>query len=208
MKPKALVLFSGGFDSVVTLHEVMRRGYEPELFFIDYGQRNKQQELSCAEYWKDKYKLQLGILKLNSFSWSDSKLYKMNEIGEYDKSDDKVQYIEMRNLIFLSYAVSYAQSQGILDIFAGIIDGQYEDSNMHFVKLFDTLIYSTTGIQLIAPFGFMNKYELKDYAIKTLGLDLKEVLEHSISCNLVDVFGNPCGKCLDCKVIEEFHKEI
>ena len=132
----------------------------------------------------------------------------MNENGEYNKSDDKVQYIEMRNLIFLSYAVSYAQSQGILDIFAGIIDGCYEDGNMHFVKLFDTLIYSTTGIQLIAPFGFFSKERVKDYAVNTLGLDLKEILDHSISCNLVDEFGRPCGKCGDCESIEKFRKEI
>jgi 7-cyano-7-deazaguanine synthase len=204
-KPKALLLFSGGFDSVVLLHEVLQLGYNPELLFVEYGQRNHEWELAHAEYWKEKYNLQLNILPLN-LSWSNSALLTKGEISA-DEVDN--QYLEMRNLIFLSYALSYAEHNKIWDIFFGILGGTYNDASPQFAKLFDSLAYNTTGIQVSAPFSLYSKDQVKDYAVNVLHLDMKEILEHTISCNVPDPkTGEPCGICLDCKVINEYKKEF
>ncbi|AEZ50472.1 QueC-like queuosine biosynthesis [Bacillus phage BCD7] len=213
MENNAVVLFSGGFDSIVLLHEVMNRGQKPFLLFFDYGQKNRIQEMNNAHYWARKYQLEMGILELPSInSWSKAKMLRDNQVAgeEIDKADESIQYIEMRNLIFLAYASSIAESIGAIDIYTAIIDGCYADGNARFVKSFDSMLFSITDqkIQVVAPFALNSKDQVKDYAVNVLGLDLAEILAHSISCNLPDSDGFPCGKCGDCESIRKYEQEI
>lgn len=209
MTNKSLLLFSGGFDSVVLLRQLISQGIKPELLFIDYGQKNRKEELKHTDYWADKYSLNAEVLTLPSFNWSGSAIQSSSE-GEVDKADDSIQYIEMRNLIFSSYAISIAQSKGLIDIYMAILEGNYADSTPGFIKSLDALAMNSVGIQILAPFLYCGKFDLSDLVIENTvrGWSLREILDHSISCNLVDDEGKPCGECSDCKCIEEIKNNL
>jgi 7-cyano-7-deazaguanine synthase len=198
-KPKALLLFSGGYDSVILLHELVDAGMNVHVMYVDYGQTVAQTEIKHFDYWVEKFDLQKNaeLLTLPSIEWSKSTMLG----GESTGDELKDEYVEMRNLIFLGYATSYAQAKGIKGIYAGFIHGEYyDDTNPLFVKAFDTLITATAGIEFNAPYVELTKGDITE--MNTDIIDLEEVLAHSITCN-TPIDNEPCGKCAGCKVIDE-----
>lgn len=195
----SLLLFSGGFDSVVLLNDLVSSGNRPELFFIDYGQRNSNWEFNHTVYWGKKFDLQIYRLQIPPILWTQSKLFG-DGLSDYDKTAETSHYIEMRNLIFISYALSYAESKKYFDVYLALISGTYADSTPSFIKAMDSLAYSAIDMEVSSPYVHLSKYQLVDI-VKDLDASLEEILEHSISCNLVNHDGIPCGECLDCEAI-------
>ena len=105
-KTKVIVLCSGGFDSVVLMHHVREMlGYDEEIYalFFDYGQRNVAMGRECSKKVALKLKAKWKDVKLPKFNWTSGEFYANENGGESP-------YLEYRNLIFLSYAFSIAQS--------------------------------------------------------------------------------------------------
>jgi 7-cyano-7-deazaguanine synthase len=202
-KPKALILFSGGFDSVVLLHDLLKQGYYPILLFISYGQKPLEQELNHARYWSKKYNLFMKLLTIQPFSWSKSAMFEHGE--EYVDEVDN-DYIELRNLVFFSYAASMAESLKIKTIASAILFNNFPDTNPTFCKGFDSMLYSISGIELYTPYQMMDKEGLGDFA-KESGFNLREILDNSISCN-VPVGSKPCGECKECKEISKIKQKL
>ena len=199
-KAKVVLLYSGGYDSTILLLDLLDRGYEVHPMFIRYQQEAVSIERGKVKYWVEKFNLPLKILNLPPISWSNSTTVGGNA---NTGSESKDEYIEMRNLIFLAYATSYAESIGAKVVSAGFV-GQdyYSDSSPIFAKTFDLLIDSALGIQFLAPYVEMSKDSMTQYARKYLKPDMKELFTHTTTCN-TPIDDSPCGKCQGCKNVAE-----
>lgn len=71
--PKDIYLaFSGGVDSVVLLHNLMRRGYNVTLLTIDHGNEFAKQEVEFCERMASNYDLQYKTFTIPAFDKSTS----------------------------------------------------------------------------------------------------------------------------------------
>ena len=72
MKPKAVVLVSGGLDSAVTLFFAKKEGYDCHCLVFDYGQRHKK-EITSAKSIALAAGAKLKVVKLD-LPWKGSSL--------------------------------------------------------------------------------------------------------------------------------------
>ena len=194
---KIVVLNSGGFDSVVMCHLVRELHPHDEVhsLFFDWKQLCLKSERECSHKCADK----LGFIKkdfdLQYFDWGDSSITNGN-------SDS--QYVPLRNLVFLSYALSYAEGIGADIVYVAFVKNPYgtyfEDSNPDFLGRVNALS-DLFHIKVEAPFiDCCKNTVLLSYA-RLFGIAREEV--HS--CN----FSNePCGECPDCVALKEIFNEV
>lgn len=118
---KAIVLLSGGLDSSVTLYLAKKEGFNCYCLIFDYGQRHKR-EIESAKRIAHSAKRQCQIIKIN-FPWKGSSL--LDKKLKLDISDYRTAitipptYVPARNIIFLSFALSYAEAINAQAIFIG-----------------------------------------------------------------------------------------
>ena len=204
-REKVVALCSGGFDSIVMLNDLARNPlYDIHVLFFDYGQRNCMHEKKWVEYWVDKLDLNLSQcigITLPPMTWCESSTVSHTEVKDYENLE--AQYVPMRNMIFASYALSYAESVGAKQIFMALLGGgTYPDTTTDFVYYLNE-IAEAVGIEFVAPFISHDKMFLYSRAMQYGMYDEKPLF---FSCN-TPVNGEPCGKCADCKVIEEMFWE-
>lgn len=213
---EALILCSGGLDSVVTAHKVAtsKKYYKKTILFFDYGQNNLRNELKSSRQCAHHVKANFLIVKL-VFPYSNSSSLlggsKQNrKISRKQLADTRKEskkwYVPARNLIFLSYALSTAERMTLesgrrVDIFVGFkCEGTdpYPDSTQDFVDSLNRVsekgIYSRPKIY--APLIKLDKEE-----IIQLGIRLGVELEHTFSCYSGE--RKHCGKCLACMLRKE-----
>lgn len=202
MGEKIIVLNSGGFDSVTLLNLVCAEYPEAEItsLFFNYQQRNLEKEReksreAVSKLNKKGAKINHLEIDIPPIFWTNSSLY-------YSEGDINNQYIEMRNLIFISYALSLAEHIKANKIYMAIIDGgNYTDTSKKFIRATKKYIKDILNIDYETPFLELTKIELSEL-VKKFNISL----EDSFSCNtpVKDDNGNliPCGKCGDCKDLE------
>lgn len=142
---KAVVLLSGGLDSTVCMAVANSRGYELYPISFNYHQRHSR-ELESARQVADYYcaKRHL-IIENNMDAIGGSALTDKNievPAGDVDRSDIPVTYVPARNLIFLSYALGYAEVVHANKIFIGVnaLDySGYPDCRPEFIEHFQVL---------------------------------------------------------------------
>lgn len=194
MRNKILILASGGLDSSVLLALYKSMNYSISVMYFDYGNLNKEAEKEALiDICKKLDITQIEEVKLN-ISWSS---------GGCLVEDNEDMYIEMRNLIFLSNAISYAQAKGIKTIAVGFIGGpgEYNDTTDQFLYDINYLSTGATGIHIKAPLKQYTKEE-----VYRLGLKLGVNLKNTYSCNKGQ--GKPCGKCYDCNDLLELVEAV
>ena len=117
---KAVVLLSGGLDSTTALYLAKNEGFEVYSICFDYGQKHNK-EFLCAENIAKKAGVEQHVLvKTNLSAWGGSALTD-DKIdvpeGDVNREGIPVTYVPARNMIFLSYAASFAEVVGAQDIF-------------------------------------------------------------------------------------------
>lgn len=202
MKEPIVVLNSGGFDSITLVNWLHKT--EPEydihsLHFL-YGAPNEQPQLLCVEKVCSKLGISNRTITLPPFDWTHSQFY--NRSAEWDKED---QYLEYRNLVFLAYAVSYAQSVGAHKIFAAVFKGTYSDTCPTFIQGLNSAL-SISGIEIMTPFAeYEDKTEIVPLAVfcgvkkgDYFSCDKPQIKDGVlVPCEV-------CADCLDIKDIEDF----
>ena len=120
---KAVILLSGGLDSTVCMACAKEAGYELYPISFDYHQRHNI-ELESAKKVAAFYQVAKHIvIETNMNVIGGSALTDTSiDVPEGDiKSDEiPVTYVPARNLIFLSYALSYAEAIGAERILIGV----------------------------------------------------------------------------------------
>ena len=206
MKQKAIVLFSSGLDSTTVLYYAMNKGYDCHCLIFDYGQKHNKEVNNAKNFAKD-LKLNYHIVK-TSIPWDTSSLINKNKkIPEHKQIKEGFvpsTYVPGRNTIFLSYAISYAETIRAKKIFLGInaVDfSSYPDCTPQYLKSMQQVMKAlNNGIEICAP---IEKYS-KSQIIK-LGTKLKVPYEKTWSC--YNGKNKPCGKCDSCKLRAKGFKE-
>ena len=203
--PKAVVLLSGGLDSSTCLYFAKRKGFVPECLIFDYNQRHKK-EVEAAKkicrYAGCGFKVLKIVLPWKGSSLLDERtgIPKRPKTPTYGSAIPST-YVPGRNIIFLSYALSYAEAIGAEAIFIGAnaIDySNYPDCRPEFYRSFqETASCGTKAgvegkkIKICAPLIKKTKAQ-----IIRLGKKLGVPFETTWSCYVGGK--SPCGKCDSC----------
>ena len=204
LKPKCIVLLSGGLDSTTVL-ALAKRDFHIFALSFDYGQRHKF-ELDAAKIIAKKNAVdsfQTITIDLKQFGKSaltdEIAVPKNQEIGD----DIPITYVPVRNTIFLSYALAYAEVNNIYDIFIGVnaLDySGYPDCRPEYIDAFEKMANLGTKfsqgskkITIHTPLINMTKSEiiLKGHQ---LGVSYKD----THSCYDPSNEGLACGECDAC----------
>ena len=205
-KRSAVVLLSGGLDSMVTAGLAREAGFELHALTIDYGQRHRR-ELAAAEAIAAHLDVARHVvLPLDLRQFGGSALTADIDVPKTGVGTDvPITYVPARNLIFLSLTVGFAEASGASDIFIGVnaLDySGYPDCRPEFIASFaETARLATkAGVEgspfaVHAPLQHMGKAEIAAEAAR-LGLDPA----WSWSCYDPQPDGRACGLCDSCRL--------
>lgn len=207
--PSAVVLLSGGLDSTTVLAYAINQGFNVYVLTVNYGQKN-QFELSRAKeiskyYQANEHKiLNVHLNELGGSSLTTSEIVEKGRSLEQIGLGIPKTYVPVRNTIFLSLALAWAETLDIPNIFIGVnaVDTSgYPDCRPEFISAFTNLAnlatkMSTEGgkkIKIHAPLQNLSKAE-----IIALGTSLDVNYSMTISCYDPLPSAQSCGLCDAC----------
>jgi 7-cyano-7-deazaguanine synthase len=209
---RAVVLLSGGLDSATTLAIAYSEGYRLFTLTFKYGQRH-QQEIEAAEKVADSMDaIEHRIIDMNLAQFAGSALTDHTVAVPKDRADfgnpDQIPltYVPARNMIFLSYALAWAEVLGAFDIFIGANTADYSgypDCRAEFMAAFEKTANLATAAavkgegqyHIHTPIMNMTKAQIILRGVE-LGVDYS--LTHS--CYDPDQSGRSCGRCDACRL--------
>jgi 7-cyano-7-deazaguanine synthase len=211
---KAVILLSGGMDSVTLLALAQQQGYECYALSFRYGQRHSV-ELIAAEKITTAKNIQHKIIDLD-----------LSRFGGSALTDDKIEvptnthsnkgipitYVPARNTVFLSIALAWAEVLSARAIFIGVnaVDySGYPDCRPEFIQAFEKTANLATkaGIEgdpfkIHTPLIDMSKGD-----IITVGHQLGVDYSQTVTCYQADSKGRACGECDACFLRKKGFKE-
>ena len=201
----AVVLLSGGLDSMVCAGIARERGFSVIALTIDYNQRHRV-ELEAARTIAEALAERHIVLPLDLRAFGGSALTSDIAVPKDGLGEGiPVTYVPARNTIFLSLALGLAEASGARDIFIGVnaLDySGYPDCRPEFIAEFERVANLATkaGVEgdrftIHAPLQHMTKADIAHEA-ERLGLDA--ALSHSCYDPLPD--GRHCGRCDACRL--------
>lgn len=209
LPPKALVLFSGGLDSTTVLAMAKARGYRVFTLSFFYDQRHAI-ELEAAKklagiMGAERHLVtRIDLGPIGGSALTDTLPVPKSRDAAHLSTDIPSTYVPARNLIFLSYALAWAETLGVWDIFIGVnaVDySGYPDCRPEFIQAFETMANLSTKVavegcgrfQIHAPLIRMSKAEIIQ-AGTSLGVDYGLTR----SCYDPSPEGLACGACDSC----------
>lgn len=221
----AVLLLSGGLDSVTILAMIKALGYTPYALSVSYGQRHSS-ELDAAIKIAHAYGVRrheiidLDLRRFGGSALTDTKidvpihsnqqddaLGKSNGGGGSSSVNDEIPitYVPARNTILLSTALGWMEALGGRDIFFGAnaVDySGYPDCRPAYVKSFEDMANLATrigvqehSIRVHAPIIDLNKAQIIQVGM-ALGVDYAE----TVSCYQANTVGQACGVCESCRL--------
>ncbi|MFC3672832.1 7-cyano-7-deazaguanine synthase QueC [Novosphingobium pokkalii] len=204
--PLAVVLLSGGLDSMVCAALAQEQGFRVLALTIDYNQRHRV-ELEAAKVIAARLQVERHvILPLDLRQFGGSALTAAIDVPKDGLTDDvPITYVPARNLVFLSLALAWAEAAGANALFIGVnaLDySGYPDCRPEFIHGFEGLARVATKVgsqggtvTVHAPLQHLKKSEIAQEAAR-LGLDAGE----SWSCYDPLPDGRACGECDSCRL--------
>ena len=205
-KRKAVVLLSGGLDSMVCAALAREAGNEVLALTIDYHQRHRV-ELEAAKAIAALLADHHIILPIDLRAFGGSALTADIDVpkGGVAESGIPVTYVPARNTVFLSLALAWAEAAGASDLYVGVnaLDySGYPDCRPAFIAAFEALAIQATkagvegeGFTIHAPLQHMTKADIAREADR-LGLDAG--ISHSCYDPAPD--GGACRLCDACRL--------
>ncbi len=198
---KSLIIYSGGLDSTVLLHE-----YKSKIGLavsFDYGSKHNKQEITFAKKNCQKLGIPHLVISLPFFSHFKSNLLQSGgEIptGDYTEENMKSTVVPFRNGIMLSIAAGLAESNNLSAVLIANHGGDhslYPDCRTTFIRAIDqaTSLGTYNQVRVISPYSDMTK---RDIALigKNLNIDFSD----TYSCYMgMEKHCGICGTCLERK---------
>jgi 7-cyano-7-deazaguanine synthase len=203
----ALVLLSGGLDSMVVAGLAREAGYRLFALTIDYNQRHRIELEAAARVAKALGAERHVVLPVDLSAFGGSALTDSAIAVPKDGVDGSIPptYVPARNMIFLSLALGWAEASGARDLFIGVnaLDySGYPDCRPEFIAAFEAAATAATkaGVEgqpfrIHTPLIAMSKADIAAEAAR-LGLDVAL----SWSCYDPTPEGRPCGLCDSCRL--------
>lgn len=206
---KAVVLLSGGLDSTTCMAAANDNGFELWPISFDYGQRHgieiESAKKIAAFYGAKKHLIiETNMDAIGGSALTDESFDVPQGKIEREKNEVPITYVPARNLIFLSYALGYAEVVDAESIFIGVnsVDySGYPDCRAEFIERFQAVAdYATKAtvadkknIKIETPLINLSKKE-----IILLAKKLGAPLEFTRSC--YNGGEKACGVCDSCKL--------
>jgi 7-cyano-7-deazaguanine synthase len=201
----AVVLLSGGLDSMVCAGLAREAGFEVIALTVDYNQRHRV-ELDSARRIASELADEHLILPIDLRAFGGSALTDDIDVPKGAPGNAiPVTYVPARNTVFLSLALALAEARGARDLFIGAnaLDySGYPDCRPAFIEAFERLATVATKagdegqrFEVHAPLIAMTKADIVREAAR-LGLDPAL----SWSCYDPQEGGRPCGECESCRL--------
>ncbi len=202
----AVVLLSGGLDSMVAAALAREAGFGLNALTIDYNQRHRREIESARAIAAMLGASRHVVLPLDLRQFGGSALTDEIEVPKAGLQPGiPVTYVPARNLVFLSLTLAWAEALGAQDIFIGVnaLDySGYPDCRPEFIAAFAELADLATksgsegkGFKIHAPLQHMAKSEIAREAAR---LALPTAL--SWSCYDPAASGQACGLCDSCRL--------
>ncbi len=200
---RAVVLISGGMDSLVVTAQADFLGYDIAAMHVNYGQRTWQKELMafrriCSHYNIER-KLEIDAPFLGHIGGSSltDRSVPVEEV-DFRATEVPTSYVPFRNASFLSMAVSWSEVIGANKIFIGAVEEDaagYPDCRKVFYEAFNEVIAlgtkPETVIEIQTPL-----IDLQKSGIVRKGVELDVPFQLSWSCYKSE--GKACGVCDSC----------
>lgn len=204
--PGAVVLLSGGLDSMVAAGLARERGFAIEALTINYNQRHLVELASARRIAGVLGARRHVVMPLDLTLFGGSSLTADIPVPKDGVGPSiPTTYVPARNTIFLSLALGFAEACGAQDIFLGVnaLDySGYPDCRPEFIAAFQTLtdLATKAGVEgqrmtIHAPLQHMSKADIALEADR-LGLDA------GISWSCYDPAPGAlhCGLCDSCRL--------
>jgi len=208
----AVVLLSGGLDSTTTAAIARSEGFRLYALTFRYGQRHHREIEAAVNIAHFLQTAQHRIVDIDLAQFGGSALTDparpipkdRPRIGPETTIPDT--YVPARNIIFLSFALAWAEVIGAFDIFIGVNTTDYSgypDCREEFINAFE----KTANLAAAAAVQGKGRYHIRTPVINMtkariiqagtkLGIDY--ALTHS--CYDPTDQGKSCGKCDACKL--------
>lgn len=200
MKPKAVVLLSGGLDSTTLFYRLAEEGYYLHALSVDYGQRHRK-EMQFARRTAERLGASYDVIDLTSVTHLLTSSALTNRSvhvpeGHYESHSMKLTVVPNRNAMMLTAAFAVAQSIGARAVAVAVHSGDhaiYPDCRAEFIERFQNMQDASLGehIELLAPYLSVDKVAIAREAGR---LDVP--LSDTWSC--YNGQEHHCGRCGTC----------
>lgn len=204
--PIAVVLLSGGLDSMVCAASAREQGFDVAALTVDYGQRHRIEIDSARGIVRRLGIARHIVLPLDLRAFGGSALTDDIEVPKGGVGDDiPITYVPARNAVFLTLALGWAEVLGADAISIGVnaLDySGYPDCRPEFIAAWEAMAATATragvegrGPRVLTPLIALTKAQIVGEA-RRLGLDP----DWSWSCYDPTAAGDPCGLCDSCRL--------
>ena len=208
----AVVLLSGGLDSVTCLYWAKANYTNVTAVSFNYGQRhngelNAAKKIAATAQVNHRI-IDIDLAQLGGSALTDASLV-VPDAKQTDFSDNQhndsipITYVPARNTIFLSYALALAevtQSNAIVIGVNAVDYSGYPDCRPEYIEAFEKMANLATKagvmgnhLHIATPLLHLSKAEI----IK-LGVSLGVDYALTVSCYRADSEGRACGHCDSC----------
>lgn len=208
----AVVLLSGGLDSVTCLYWAKANYANVTAVSFNYGQRHNS-ELNAAKKIAATAQvnhriIDIDLAQLGGSALTDASLV-VPDAKQTDFSDNQhndsipITYVPARNTIFLSYALALAevtQSNAIVIGVNAVDYSGYPDCRPEYIEAFENMANLATKagvmgnhLHIATPLLNLSKAEIIKLGV-LLGVDYAL----TVSCYRADSEGRACGHCDSC----------
>jgi 7-cyano-7-deazaguanine synthase len=211
-KKKAIVLLSGGLDSATTLAIAKSEGFSCFALTFKYGQQHKI-EVEAAKRIAGSLQviehrtIDIDLAQFGCSALTDPEISVPKDSDDLENIKDiPATYVPARNIIFLSYALAWAEVLNAFDIFIGVNTTDYSgypDCRSEFIDAFS----KTANLATAASVQNKGKFEIHTPIINmskaeiiSTGTDLSVDYSLTHSCYDPDEQGLSCGKCDSCRL--------
>ncbi len=208
---RAVVLLSGGLDSATTIAVAVHERYEILAMTFSYGQRHGVELSRAKELARDFGAVEHAVVDIppglfagSALTGAEPEAVPKNRRPE-DGDDIPVTYVPARNILFLSYALAFAESRGAGAVYIGAnaVDySGYPDCRGEFLDAFERMAalgmkcgVEGRPVKILAPLLNLRKSE-----IIRLGIGLGVDYSKTHSCYDPDPAGLACGECDSCRI--------
>lgn len=194
-RPKSVLLASGGLDSTTLAYWLLAKQIEFCPLFIDYGQHFAETEFDTLQsVLPEGYATKIETIKVaDIYQGCKSVLIREPDLWNDEVSYEDI-YIPYRNLLILTIAAAYAQSNGYDRVYSAFINSNHAqeiDCSAEFFAKLESLLSGYGSVSMEMPFREMSKYE-----VANIGLSLGAPIGKTFSCQASSKI--PCGACPNC----------